>query len=136
MSLGPLDHLSRWSRYRPSLCKGCWAGCCRLPVEVTLEDLTRLGVVSPDETNGSLKKLTRKLHSEGTIKHFRSTTGLFTLTQKSDGTCLFLGSDARCTVYENRPQVCRHFPEIGPRPGFCPARPQRPTSSQSLNRGP
>lgn len=25
------------------------------------------------------------------------------------GTCVFLGTDHRCTVYENRPDICRRF---------------------------
>ena len=118
-----LDKLSNWTRFRPSLCRGCWAGCCRLPVEATADDLVRLGLLSADEAQGSLKKAARRLMAAGVVHQFRASTGLFTLAQTPDGDCIYLGKDDRlCTVYERRPSVCRRFPEVGPRPGHCPAR--------------
>jgi Fe-S-cluster containining protein len=123
MRYAHLDRLSNWSRFRPSLCKGCWAGCCRLPVEAGAADLVRLGLLEEDEATGSLKKAARRLLAAGKIKQFRASTGIFTLSQTPDGDCIFLGAkDRMCTVYDKRPSVCRRFPEeIGPRPGFCPA---------------
>jgi len=124
-----LDKLSNWTRFRPSLCRGCWAGCCRLPVEVTAADLIRLGLLSEDEASGSLKKAARRLISAGKVRYFRVSTGIFTLTQTPGGDCIYLGTQDRlCTVYERRPQVCRRFPEIGPRPGHCPAGTKTPAS--------
>jgi uncharacterized protein len=41
--------------------------------------------------------------------------------QRHGRDCIYLGADRRCTVYEKRPEVCRQFPRIGPRPGWCPA---------------
>lgn len=116
-----VDRPSEWVRHRDSLCNGCWAGCCTMPVEVTAADLVRLGVASIDETAGSLKKLAKRLEREKIVKTFRASTGLFMLEQKQNRDCIFLGEDRRCTVYEKRPDVCRQFPSIGPRPGFCPA---------------
>jgi Fe-S-cluster containining protein len=110
---------STWKAFRPGLCEGCWAGCCTLPLEVTIEDLLRLGLASPDETE---KKTARRLMREGVVRSYRAGTGLFTLEQRPSGDCRFLDSDRRCTVYDKRPNVCRRFPSIGPRPGFCPAR--------------
>lgn len=128
-----LDRLSNWRRFdSPAMCNGCWAACCTLPVEASAQDLVRLGLLGEDETIGSLKKAARRLMSEGHVKSFRAKSGLFTLSQRADdGSCLFLGKeDRRCTVYERRPDVCRRFPEIGPRPGHCPAhkvlQPRRP----------
>lgn len=116
--------LSTWKRFSSqSMCDGCRAYCCHLPVEVTASDLLRLGLATTDETTGSLRRLARRLEKEGITHHFRASTGLFTLSQKPDGSCKFLGSDSRCTVYETRPDVCRRFPSIGPRPGFCPHQP-------------
>lgn len=57
----------------------------------------------------------------GMVKNFRVKTGLFTLAQRPNGDCLYLDSERRCTIYDKRPSVCRRFPEIGPRPGHCPA---------------
>ena len=114
------DLPSTWMRFRPSLCEGCLALCCSLPLEVDKQDLLQLGLISEDEVEGSLKKVAKRLQSEGLIKSFRAGTGLFTLAQKLDGGCIFLDKDRRCSVYEKRPRVCREFPKIGPKPGYCP----------------
>lgn len=92
-----------------------------MPVEVHLADLVRLGCVSPDEATGSIKKIVKRLKKERIITSYRQGTDLFMLGQKTNRDCLFLNSDTRlCTVYEKRPGVCRDFPSIGPRPGYCP----------------
>jgi Fe-S-cluster containining protein len=117
-----LDRLVNWTPFRPSLCRGCWAGCCRLPVEATAADLVRLDLLAEDEAQGSLKKAARRLLSAGKIRQFRASTGVFTLAQTPAGDCIFLGArDRLCSVYDQRPAVCRRFPAIGPRPGHCPA---------------
>lgn len=111
-----------WMRYRPSLCEGCRAHCCQLPVEVSPSDLVRMGLATPDETTGSIKKLGRRLIKEGVIKSFRARSRLFILEQKQNEDCYFLGADRLCTIYDKRPEVCRNFPDVGPRPGYCPSR--------------
>jgi Fe-S-cluster containining protein len=105
-----------------------------LPVEATADDMVRLGLISPDDAGGSLKKIARRLTSEGIVHSFRATTGLFTLAQTPAGDCIYLHPVQRqCTVYEKRPSVCRRFPEIGPRPGFCPMREKAaPSAPQRL----
>ena len=103
------------------MCDGCFGGCCTLPVEVSAFDLMRLGLVTEDEAASSLKKVFRKLHQQGKVRSFHSRTQLFILEQRNGRDCIFLGKvDRRCTVYEKRPEVCRAFPKIGPRPGYCP----------------
>ncbi len=91
-----------------------------MPVEVKIADLIRLQLVSEDEAQGSLKKVAKRLIREGYVTSYRQGTDLFMLTQKANGDCLFLNENRLCTVYEKRPGVCREFPAIGPRPGFCP----------------
>lgn len=116
-----IDRPSTWKAYRPGMCAGCYGGCCTMPVEVRIADLIRLGVVGEDEASGSLKKVAARLKREGFISSFRQGTDLFMLTQKANRDCHFLDTKTRlCTVYEKRPDVCRQFPSIGPRPGFCP----------------
>ena len=121
MSRDVVDRLSLWTKFRPSLCKDCWAGCCTLPVEATAHDLVRLGLISIDEVPSGLKKAAKRLIASGQVKQYRASAGIFTLGQTPSGDCLYLDRNRRCTVYEIRPNVCRKFPEIGPRPGFCPA---------------
>jgi Fe-S-cluster containining protein len=117
-----IDRPSTWTRWRNGLCEGCHARCCTLPVEASPEDMVRLGFLSEDEARGSMKKVTRALGKQGVVRHYREKSRLFTLAQRPNGDCVFLGAETRkCTVYETRPDVCRRFPDVGPRPGFCPA---------------
>lgn len=116
-----IDRPSTWIRYREGLCQGCHGGCCQMPVEVHFDDLLRLGVVSEDERSSSRKKLANRLLKDKVIQSYRHGTDLFMLSQKANRDCHFLDLQSRlCTVYEKRPNVCRQFPSIGPRPGFCP----------------
>ncbi len=96
-----------------------------MPVEVSAVDLIRLGLATEDEAAASLKKLARRLEKEGLIQHFNPRSQIFTLEQRHGRDCIFLDAKSRlCTVYEKRPEVCRRFPKIGPRPGWCPAMPR------------
>lgn len=115
------DRPSTWRQYKNGMCNGCRAGCCTMPVEVRIEDLLRLGLVTEDEVDHSIKKIVKKLNKEGILKSYRESTGLFMFVQRENGDCIFLDDKTRlCKHYEKRPQVCRDFPNIGPRPGFCP----------------
>ncbi len=112
---------SSWKAYQSGMCEGCWSGCCTLPLETSAYDLIRLGLITEDEAAASLKKVAKRLMKEGKIQSYRATTGIFIIQQRGGRDCIFLGEvDRRCTVYEKRPEVCRQFPKIGPRPGFCP----------------
>jgi hypothetical protein len=91
-----------------------------LPVEVSAFDLIRLEFITEDEAASSLKKVARRLMKEGLIQAFQAKSQLFVLEQRNGRDCIFLGKDRLCTVYEKRPEVCRSFPKIGPRPGHCP----------------
>ncbi len=114
---------SGWVKYRSGLCEGCWSGCCTLPVEVSANDLIRLELITEEEAARSLKKVAQRLIREGIIQTFRAKTQLFILQQRQGRDCIYLDPKTRlCTVYEKRPNVCRSFPKIGPRPGYCSAR--------------
>jgi Fe-S-cluster containining protein len=114
---------STWTKYRNGLCDGCWAGCCTLPVEVSAADLIRLELISEEEAAVSLKAVAKKLMKQKLVQAFNAKSGIFVLEQRYGEDCVFLGrQDRLCTVYEKRPEVCRKFPKIGPRPGYCPKR--------------
>ena len=115
-----VEDTDTWTKYKKGLCEGCWAGCCTLPVEASANDLIRLGLITEDEAASSLKKVARRLMREGKIQKFQARSQLFVLEQISGRDCIFLGKDRRCTVYERRPEVCRTFPKIGPKPSYCP----------------
>lgn len=111
--------------YRKGLCDGCWSGCCTLPVEVSASDLIRLGLITEEEAAISLKQVAKRLLKARVIQAFQAKSQLFVLEQRSGRDCIYLDDKTRlCTVYEKRPEVCRQFPKIGPRPGFCPSTPK------------
>ena len=128
-----IDLPSTWIKYQKGLCEGCFAGCCTLPVEVSAVDLMRLELITEDEAAASLKKVARRLMKEGVIQHFNPRAQLFVLEQKNGRDCIFLDENRMCTVYDQRPEVCRSFPKIGPRPGFCPAQTHVKAKSSSRN---
>lgn len=105
---------------------GCWGGCCTLPVEVSAADLIRLGLISEEEAALSLRAVAKKLEKAKVIQAFQPKTQVFTLSQVAGRDCIYLGKDRLCTVYEKRPNVCREFPKIGPRPGWCPGGKREP----------
>lgn len=122
---GDAQRPSTWTKYRKGLCEGCWAGCCTLPVEASAVDLIRLGLATEEEAAISLKDLAKRLLKEKWIQSFNPKAQLFVLAQVGGRDCVYLDEQRLCKVYDRRPQVCRKFPEIGPRPGFCPAKPKR-----------
>lgn len=121
---------SGWVKFRAGLCRGCWAGCCTLPVEASAADLVRLGVLDEMEAAQISRAVIRRMQSQGILNRYNSKTGIFVLAQKPNDDCVFLGEDRLCTVYHARPTVCRRFPEIGPRPGHCPAGPKAVVGSR------
>ncbi|MFM8269348.1 MAG: YkgJ family cysteine cluster protein [Pseudomonadota bacterium] len=111
---------STWVKYKPSLCKGCFAGCCTLPVLVTAEELYHLGFLKYEEVSGPLKPHVEKLKKKKIIKSFNTRTQLFTLYQHPNNDCVFLTKERLCAVYDRRPNICREFPKNSKRPGYCP----------------
>lgn len=127
MSSPDAQRPSTWVPFKnKSMCQDCWAGCCTLPVEVSAHDLIRLELTDEEEAAVSLKQLAKRLMKERIIQAFNAKSQLFVLEQRHGRDCIYLGRDRLCTVYEKRPEVCRKFPSIGPRPGFCPAKKKTP----------
>lgn len=116
------DRPSTWKKYTDGMCETCVASCCMLPVEVKSSDLIRLKLTTQDELDNSIKKTAKRLKKEGLISSYREGTEFFMLTQKANSDCYFLDfKTRRCTVYLNRPDTCRGFPQqLGPRVSFCP----------------
>lgn len=120
-----IDKLGTWHKYKPSLCKSCRGTCCSLPVEVRLADLVRMGVVDEFELEEPPKRVAKRLQKAGLVQHFNFKHGIFTLTQRSNGDCVYLDQDSRrCTIYAQRPTTCRRHPQVGPRPGYCAYQPK------------
>ncbi len=115
-----------WRPFKPSLCRSCYATCCTMPLEVRLEDLVTMGLVSKEdlaeETNKKkIHRIVKHLQKEGIVKTYRSSTGLFLMNSQPNGDCQFLDGQRHCLIYSKRPQVCRQFPEsMGLKLGHCP----------------
>lgn len=116
-----IEDLATWVRYRKGLCDDCNASCCTLPVEVSLTDLVRMGVISEFEAEHEApKRIAKMLTKQGIIQHFNFKTSIYTLTQMSNGDCLYLDAKSRrCTIYETRAKTCREHPQVGPKPNHC-----------------
>ena len=110
-----------WLRFKPSLCKSCVANCCKnWPVEVSIPDLIRLELLSEEESIRDLDKAIKRIQKQGLLKKFRKKDMVGVLEHKPNKDCIFLDENERCTVYSKRPRICREFPKIGARPGYCP----------------
>jgi len=113
--------IKKWTQFKPSLCNSCFATCCHdMPLEVSLTDLIRLGFVKEDEAIEDLADIAIRLKNKRIIQKFHPRKMVFVIAQKKNKDCIFLDENRRCTVYSNRPEICRQFPKIGPKPGFCP----------------
>ena len=103
-----------WVKYKEGMCDNCMALCCRLPTELTLDELIRMEVLTEFHRDEPIKKVAKELKKQGIIKLFNLKREIFTLNQRSDNDCIFLDEETRrCTVYENRPDNCRDFPKEG-----------------------
>lgn len=115
-----LQRTETWHRYRKGMCDNCRANCCRLPVEMGINDLLRMELVSEFEAEEPLKNIAKRLMKERIVTHFNHRDGIFILSQHSSGDCLYLDRQTRrCIIYEKRPETCRQHPLKGPRPGYC-----------------
>lgn len=118
---------ARWVKFKKSLCKTCFATCCHdMPLEASIPDLIRLGLTTETEATSDLAGVAKRLKKQKLIQSFHPRKMVFVIAQKKNKDCVFLDAQRRCTVYEKRPQICREFPRIGPRPGFCPYLPKNP----------
>jgi Fe-S-cluster containining protein len=109
-----------WVPYNENNCIGCKSGCCTLPVEVDIEDLILMDLVSREEYLESPKKVAQALIKKKIVTELRAKTGLFVLQQRENMDCVFLDKQRLCKIYDKRPKVCRNFPKVSARPNFCP----------------
>ncbi|MEI8348029.1 MAG: YkgJ family cysteine cluster protein [Pseudomonadota bacterium] len=115
---------STWRPFKSGLCQQCHGDCCRLPVEVHIEELVSMGLAHSQEVEHELRQLIKRLKKEGAIRLYDQKGHMCTLSQRPDDSCLFLEENRRCQIYAKRPQTCRNFPVVGPRPHYCPWNPQ------------
>ena len=116
-----MERPGTWLKYKEGLCDNCLAACCYLVIEVTDQDLIRLGITDEDEVELDMRGLMKRLKKEGIITRGNISKRKFTLSQRKRGGCSFLNDKNKCSVYEDRPEVCRKHPvELSPRLGYCP----------------
>ncbi len=116
-----IERPGTWLRYKEGLCDNCMALCCYLVIDVNAQDLIRLGITDEDEVKYDMRNLMKRLKKEGIITRGNLSKGKFTLAPHKKGGCAFLDDKSNCSVYEDRPEVCRKHPvELSPRLGYCP----------------
>lgn len=83
-------------------CRQC-GQCCYQDIPLTLYDIHRIA--------GYLDKKDQDIF-KGCVApdHVSRVSGVFVMRKKKNGSCIYLGEDNRCTVYEARPRVCSFFP--------------------------
>jgi Fe-S-cluster containining protein len=122
---GDVDRISTWTKHEPWLCETCRANCCSMPIEATLPDLVRMEIVTRAEAEGPIEKTGERLKRDGVIEHLYVRERIFILARTAGGVCRHFDPEGRtCRIYSLRPDTCREFPEIGPRPNFCPYEPK------------
>lgn len=114
-----LNDLSGWTQFKPSLCLDCEGLCCYMPVELKISDLIRMNILAEFHLELNEREQIKDALKHPSILRYTKSTEKFTLRQKPDGSCFFLDTNKRCTIYLERPDTCRNHPRIGPRPGFC-----------------
>lgn len=82
------------------ICSIC-GNCCLLDIPVTIPDVHSIAV---DQGLTDEAAFQRFIRVELTPKS-RS----LQLMKEESGLCVFLASDKKCSVYENRPSICRFF---------------------------
>ena len=92
-----------------------------MPVEVSVPDLVRLDLMTGHQAASDPEAAARELTAAGWLGG-QAGPLVWVLAQKESGDCIFLNESRRCTVYDKRPEICRRFPRIGPKPGHCPYR--------------
>jgi len=91
-----------------------------MPVEVTLQDLVRMGALTKTEARAPIEKLAARLKQAGVIEHLYVRERIFILARAAGSGCRYLDpASRRCRIYAKRPDTCRDHPRISPRPGFC-----------------
>ena len=97
-------------------CTQCGA-CCRWPGHVLLTDadIDRLARARDLAVYDFVQRYTR----------LASNRAQLALVDGMDGACIFL-REARCTVYDARPEQCRCFPFLATTPEECPGLRRRP----------
>jgi uncharacterized protein len=122
ISLVDVDRPETWTRYRAGLCETCNANCCTMPLEVSLPELVRLGWVDAFEAEHEQpSRIAKRLLKDRLIDHFNHKQSLYTLARRASGDCMNLDAHTRrCTVYDQRPDICRLHPQTrSPRQGYC-----------------
>ena len=117
---GDVDDIATWTWHEPWLCETCRANCCRLPVEASIADLIRMGVITAIEAKAPIETIGLKLKRAGVIEHLFVKERIFILARSASNECRYLDPAHRtCRIYALRPDTCREYPRISARPNFC-----------------
>ena len=91
--------------------RGC-SHCCRGPVEIAAHEAELL-VAAVRASGSAIDEAKLQRQSRYTVDTWRE-------QPTDDRSCVFLGSDGACTVYESRPDACRKL-LVTSNPAYCDA---------------
>lgn len=96
-----LQHLEHWTRYKKGLCQDCEGSCCYMPVEITSDDLIRLGILSEFDRELSLNEQNKKALKHQAIKRYTPSSQKYTLSRIEP-----LNNDTK-TLHDNQAALLR-----------------------------
>lgn len=100
-------------------CNGCVSSCCSLEVDITKTEfntLEKLGHIDSIITRSEIfiKEFPQYKNRRDFLDEMNGDT-FAVIKQRPDGFCQLLDVESRlCSVYDNRPNVCRDFEANGP----------------------
>jgi Fe-S-cluster containining protein len=81
-------------------CKQCGT-CCRFEIPVTILDLERIIEYLQVDYKTAFQDFLQKEKS--------GKTGIFKLSKKQEGECIFLNKEKKCSIHEVKPNICRFY---------------------------
>lgn len=111
--MGDCYHKAGQHRMEIDCLKCINSACCKLNVEVDKEEYNRFVKLNLDEHFETRAEIFVKENP----KYLKQTKVFDTmykdnfaiLKKKEDGNCVLLDENMKCTIYENRPQVCKDY---------------------------
>lgn len=69
-------------------------------------------IIRPEEVDRVSTAAGVDLYTFMTRYVYQTSDGRILINKKEDGPCPFLGKDRRCTIWEDRPEICDDFPYL------------------------
>jgi Fe-S-cluster containining protein len=95
-----MDNNTVNSKDKKHICRMC-GECCFREVPVTILDISRIAKLK----NNRIEDIFREIIDVELSERL----ALFVLKKKKSGTCVFLDDENKCSIHDNKPNVCRFY---------------------------